>query len=74
MVVPDSDMTSRFYCKVFGLQRESEDEGGGHTSYHIKDGEENVLGICSDAVFPDWVRGWLPHIDVEAYDFSVSQI
>jgi len=74
MIVPDSDETSKFYCNVFGFSRQSEDEGEGHTSYHIKDGEDNVLGICADAVFPDWVRGWLPYIDVEDYDHSVSQI
>ena len=74
MIVPDSDTTSQFYCNVFGFQREGEDEGGGHTSYHIKDGTENVLGICADAVFPNWLRGWIPYIDVEDYDHSVSQI
>lgn len=74
MVVPDSDSTSQFYCNVFGFQRESEDEGGGHTSYHVKDGDENVLGICAEAVFPDWVKGWLPHIEVEDYDHSISQV
>ncbi|MEZ5383913.1 MAG: hypothetical protein R3F13_00210 [Prosthecobacter sp.] len=74
MVVPNSDATSRFYCNVFGFQRESEDEGDGHTSYHIKDGTENVLGICADAVFPDWVKGWVPYIEVEDYDHSISQV
>ena len=74
MIVPNADQTSNFYCNIFGFKREEEDEGNGHTSYHIKDGDENILGICADAVFPDWVKGQLPYIDVENYDQSVSQI
>ena len=74
MVVPNSDATSQFYCNVFGFDRQEEDEGDGHTSYHIKDGDENVLGVCAEAVFPDWVKGWVPYIDVDNYDHSVSQI
>ena len=74
MVVPNSDATSQFYCNVFGFDREEEDEGDGHSSYHIKDGDQNILGICAEAVFPDWVKGWVPYIEVEDYDNSVSQI
>jgi predicted enzyme related to lactoylglutathione lyase len=74
MIVPDADATSQFYCNVFGFQREGVDEGGGHTSYQIKDGPESVLGICAESVFPDWVRGWVPYIEVEDYDHSIFQI
>ena len=74
MIVPNPDETSQFYCNVFGFSREGEDEGDGHTSYHVKDGDTNVLGICDEAVFPNWVKGWLPYIDVENFDQSVAQI
>jgi len=74
MIVPDSDVTSQFYCNVFGFEREGVDEGGGHTSYQIKDEGESVLGIFADSVFPGWVRGWVPYIDVDDYDHSVAQI
>ena len=74
MVVPNADETSTFYSKVFGYRCEAEDEGDGHTSYYVKDGDDDVLGVCTEAVFPDWVKGWVPYIDVEDYDFSVSQI
>jgi len=40
----------------------------------IQDGGQEVLGICDSAVFPNWVSGWLPYIDVEDYERSVSQI
>ena len=74
MIVPNPDETSQFYCDVFGFKRVEEDEGGGHTSYHVNDGEEPVLGICAEAVFENWVKGWLPYIEVEDYDQSVSRI
>ena len=73
-VVPNPTETADFYCKVFGFTQQEEDEGEGYISYHIKDGDEEVLGVCTDAVFPDWVKGWVPYIDVENYEESVSQV
>lgn len=74
MIVAKPDETSRFYERVFGFVREAVQEDQDHTSYSLKDGEENVLGICDAGVFPHWVSGWLPYIDVENFDHSVSQI
>lgn len=74
MIVAKPDETSFFYEQVFGFVRESLQEDENHTSYFVKDGHENVLGICDAGVFPNWVSGWLPYIDVENFDHSVSQI
>jgi len=74
MIVDKPDETSRFYERVFGFVREGLQEDETHTSYSIKDGNESVLGICDAGVFPNWVSGWLPYIDVEDFDHSVAQI
>lgn len=74
MIVDKPDKTSLFYERVFGFEREALQEDENHTSYFVKDGKENVLGICDAGVFPNWVSGWLPYIDVEDFDHSVSQI
>ena len=73
-VVSNASETSDFYCKVFGFSRQEEDEGEGNVSYHIKDGDKEVLGVCADGAFPDWVKGWVPYIDVENYEESVAQV
>jgi predicted enzyme related to lactoylglutathione lyase len=74
MIVARPDETSLFYERVFGFVREALQEDEDHTSFFVKDGDENVLGICDAGVFPNWVSGWLPYIDVDDYDHSVSQI
>jgi predicted enzyme related to lactoylglutathione lyase len=74
MIVAKPDETSLFYERVFGFVREPLQEDEDHTSYFVKDGAENRLGICDAGVFPNWVSGWLPYIDVEDFDHSVSQI
>ncbi len=74
MIVENPAQTSLFYERVFGFVREALQEDAEHTSYFVKDGDENVLVICDAGVFPDWVSGWLPYIDEEDYDHSVSRI
>jgi len=74
MIVAKPEETSLFYERVFGFVREGLQEDEDHTSYFLKDGNENVLGICDAGVFPNWVSGWLPYIDVEDFDHGVSQI
>lgn len=74
MVVDNPDKTSRFYESVLGFERSPLEEDAEHTSYLVQDGGQEVLGICDAAVFPNWVSGWLPYIDVEDYEQSVSQI
>ena len=74
MIVDNPDTTSRFYENVFGFERAPVEEDAEHTSYSVQDDGEEVLGICDAAVFPNWVSGWLPYIDVENYEQSVSQI
>jgi len=74
MVVPNVKETSQFYAKVFGFNLVPEDEGNGHTSYHVNNKNKQVLGICEEAVFPDWVKGWLPYINVDDYNTSVATV
>jgi predicted enzyme related to lactoylglutathione lyase len=74
MIVAKPDETSLFYEQVFGFVREALQEDADHTSYFVKDGDENVLGICDAGVFPNWVSGWVPYIDVADFDRSVSRI
>lgn len=74
MIVDKPEETSLFYEKVFGFEREALQEDEDHTSFFVKDGNENVLGICDAGVFPNWVAGWLPYIDVEDFEKSVAQI
>ena len=69
MIVAKPDETSLFYERVFGFKREALQEDGEHTYYFLKDGDENVLGICNPSVFPNWVSGWLPYINVEDFRF-----
>ena len=46
-----------------------------HTSYSLQNREgADVLGICDEAVFPDWVRGWLPYIDIDDFDNRVTMV
>lgn len=75
MIVGDPDAVSRFYEEVAGLEREPVDEGGGHTSYSLRDeaGRE-VLGICDEGVFPGWVRGWLPYLEIGDFDSRVGKV
>lgn len=74
MIVDNPEATSTFYEKVFGFEREPFVEDENHTSYSLKDGPKEILGICDAGVFPNWVPGWLPYIDVADYNQSISQI
>jgi predicted enzyme related to lactoylglutathione lyase len=74
MIVDNPATTSLFYERVFGFERSPIAEDADHTSYVIQDGGQEVLGLCDAAMFPNWVPGWLPYIDVEDYDQSVAQI
>jgi RimJ/RimL family protein N-acetyltransferase/predicted enzyme related to lactoylglutathione lyase len=75
MIVEDPDRVSRFYAEVFGLSREEVREDGEHTSYSLRnDAGENVFGICDEAVFPDWVDGWLPYIDVGNFEERLTKV
>ena len=75
MIVKEPDRVSRFYSEVVGLSREAVPEDADHTSYslHNASGKE-VLGICDEAVFSDWVQGWLPYIDIRDFDARVAKV
>ncbi|MEO5916652.1 MAG: GNAT family N-acetyltransferase [Luteolibacter sp.] len=75
MIVKEPDRVSRFYTEVIGLSREAVPEDADHTSYslHNASGKE-VLGICDEAVFPEWVEGWLPYIDIRDFDARVAKV
>lgn len=75
MIVKDPDRVSNFYAEVAGLSRNAVPEDEAHTSYslHNASGRE-VLGICDEAVFPDWVNGWLPYLDVRDFDVRVAKV
>ncbi len=75
MIVAEPERVSRFYMEVAGLSRQAVEEDATHTSYslHNETGKE-VLGICDEAVFPDWVQGWLPYIDIDDFDKRVAKV
>jgi predicted enzyme related to lactoylglutathione lyase len=75
MIVKEPERVSRFYSEVVGLSREAVPEDADHTSYSLHNalGKE-VLGICDEAVFPDWVQGWLPYVDVRDFDARVAKV
>lgn len=74
MTVNDPDRVSRFYTEVLGLSREAVPEDADHTSYALRnDSGDEVLGICDEAVFPDWVRGWVPYIDIGDFEERVAK-
>lgn len=75
MIVKDPDHVSRFYEEVVGLVRQPVDEGGGHTSYSLEnDAGDGVLGVCDESLFPDWIQGWVPYIDIENFDERVAKV
>ncbi|MEP4078017.1 VOC family protein [Haloferula sp.] len=75
MIVRDPDKVSSFYTDVIGMTREPVKEDEEHTSYSLHDdtGEE-VLGICDEGVFPDWVQGWLPYIDIDDFETRIAKV
>jgi len=74
MIVKDPKGVSDFYSSVFGYSQKPCVEDELHTSYSLldQDGHE-VLGICDQGVFPNWVGGWVLYIDVEDFDASVAK-
>ena len=75
MIVKEPDRVSRFYTEVVGLSREAVEENETHTSYKLlNESGDEVLGICDAAVFPDWVEGWLPYIDIDDFDRRVAKV
>lgn len=75
MIVKDPDHVSRFYTGVAGLTRDPVPEDETHTSYSLRNAAgQGVFGICDEAVFPDWVEGWLPYLDVPDFDARVAKI
>ena len=75
MVVSDPDRTSKFYTDVVGFTRESVKEDEEHTSYCLNNDEgQTVLGVCDRGVFPDWVHGWVPYVDVDNFEQRVANV
>lgn len=75
MIVEEPDRVSQFYAEVVGLSREAVPEDAEHTSYSLRNASgTEVLGICDEAVFPDWVAGWLPYIDIWDFDARVAKV
>ena len=75
MIVQDPNLVSRFYTEVVGLSREAVPEDPTHTSYLLRnETDDEILGICDQAVFPDWVQGWLPYIDIDNFDKRVAKV
>ena len=75
MIVKDPGQVSSFYTKVAGMTREPLKEDEEHTSYSLKDDSANeVFGICDEGVFPDWVQGWLPYIDIDDFENRVAKV
>ncbi|RYD18182.1 MAG: GNAT family N-acetyltransferase [Verrucomicrobiaceae bacterium] len=75
MIVQDPDRVSRFYTEVAGLTRDPVPEDETHTSYSLLNAAgKGVLGICDAAVFPNWVEGWLPYLDVPDFDARVAKV
>jgi ribosomal-protein-serine acetyltransferase len=75
MIVGDPDRVSNFYAEVAGLSRNAVPEDEVHTSYSLhNDSGRAVLGICDEAVFSDWVNGWLPYLDVRDFDARVAKV
>lgn len=75
MVVADPGRVSDFYAQVAGLTPVAMPEDDEHTSYSLQNsGGADVLGICDEAVFPDWVRGGLPYIDIDDFDLRVAKV
>jgi len=75
MIVSEPERVSRFYVEVVGLSREAVEEDATHTSYALhNDAGNEVLGICDEGVFPNWVEGWLPYIDIDDFDTRVAKV
>ncbi len=74
-IVRDPDSVSKFYAEVAGLTREGVPEDDVHTSYAMKnDAGQEVLGICDEAVFSNWVQGWVPYIEIADFEQRVAKI
>lgn len=75
MIVENPDWVSSFYTEVVGLRREAVPEDATHTSYLLRnETNDEILGICDQAVFPDWVECWLPYIDIDNFDQRVARV
>ena len=75
MIVKEPKKVTDFYSAVFGYSQGECVEDESHTSYWLKDSDGNqVLGICDEGVFPNWVGGWVLYMDVEDFDASVAQV
>lgn len=75
MIVKDPDRVSLFYTEVAGLTRDPVPEDETHTSYSLLNAAgKGVFGICDAAVFPNWVEGWLPYLDVPDFDARVAKV
>ena len=75
MIVDEPDKVSSFYTDVIGMTREPLKEDETHTSYSIRDESgKDVLGICDAGVFPNWVQGWLPYIDIDDFEQRVAKV
>lgn len=75
MIVGNPDRVSRFYTEVVGLSRSAVQEDEDHTSYLLQNSNgQQVLGICDEAMFPNWPHGWLPYIDIHDFDSRVAKV
>lgn len=75
MIVKEPKKVSDSYSAVFGFSQKTCTEDDSHTSYSLIDSEGNeVLGICDEAVFPNWVGGWVPYMEVDDFPASVAQV
>ena len=75
MVTPNTKEVATFYSEVVGLHLDEVPDDDDNISYEVRDANgEDVMGICSQATFPDVPSGWLPHIEVVDLEDSASKI
>jgi predicted enzyme related to lactoylglutathione lyase len=75
MVTPNTKQVATFYSEVVGLHLDEVPDDDNNISYEVRDvNGEDVMGICSQATFPDVPSGWLPHIEVLDLEDSASKI
>ncbi len=75
MCVAEPEKVATFYSDLIGWRMEPCVEDEEHTSYVMTDNEgKEVIGVCDEAVFNPWVKGWVPYVDVTDFEDCIAKI
>ncbi len=75
MCVAEPEKVAKFYSDLIGWGMDPCVEDEEHTSYAMTDHEgKEAIGVCDEAVFNPWVKGWVPYVEVNNLEECIAKI